>query len=498
MGTFRKAGAALIATCLASLSLTAAPHAAAKESPTQAVIASGPGCGNSITATAIDYDGSTQGKRTLVQPRPGYQLISHGLNTRPMVLLYSAYNCESQTFELYSLPISPAGSSTLILQTAPGQWLVDAAWDVKNDAPSVLVRDGDTYSIQTNRGAGWSPIWRGSRTQLGYSLDGMDGETGGEYVIFGNSAGSGWATFRVGGTGFINRELAGPGQIRDLAETVLEQAAAYLTTSGTYVCDFLTSGDVTTAQQNGRCVLDSAATAADGVFVAASPSAKQHRLLMNNADLGPSLQTVVTCTGGTLFSCGRVSLTPSTPTTYIGQDLIYMPLFDVDFQRLGSGASPSTSSGTQPAQTTALRPGVTQVGTGNARYITYADGKPNDTCFDNPSAQASFVNDYLEPVRYNVRKGDTLTWAQISNISGVEYCADGDFFNFGANSIGKRCTTIGTSPQFYPSESESTASGSITVRGGVKAKKKGNCRITVRTQRGGAAVIHGEILLRIR
>lgn len=326
------------AALIAATGISAATGVAASTSLTQAIIASGPGCGNSITASAVDYDGKIQGKRLLVPARPGFQLITQDLNTKPMVLLYSAYDCTAQTHQVFTQPLAPTGPSTLILQTTASQWVVDAAWDVKNNAPSVLLREGDTYSIQTNRGGGWVPVWVGNRNQLGYSLNGMQGATGGEYIVFGNGHAIGWATFRIGETGFTNMELSGPGRLNDIAGTVLEQASAYMTSSGTYICDFLTSGDVVAATASGQCVSVPSATAADGAFLSASPRSSPYRLIMNNSDMGPTLQAVITCQGGTLFSCGRPSSTPATSTTYFGQDLIYMPLFDVNFKRLGSKA----------------------------------------------------------------------------------------------------------------------------------------------------------------
>ena len=326
------------AALIAAAGISAPTVATASPSLTQAIIASGPGCGNSITASAVNYDGKVQGKRLLVRARPGFQLISRDLNTKPMVLLYSAYDCTAKTHQVFTQPLAPGGSSSLILQTTPDQWLVDAAWDAKNKAPSVLLREGDTYSIQTNRGGGWVPVWVGSRNQLGYSLNGMRGATGGEYKVFGNGHAAGWATFRIGETGFTNIELSGPGRLNDIAGTVLEQASAYMTSSGTYICDSLTSGDVVAATASGQCVSVPSATAAHGAFVSASSRGNSYRLIMNNSDLGPSLQAVVTCQGGTLFSCGRPSSTSASATTYFGLHLIYMPLFDVNFKRLGSKA----------------------------------------------------------------------------------------------------------------------------------------------------------------
>ena len=142
---------------------------------------------------------------------------------------------------------------------------------------------------------------------------------------------------------------------------------------------------------------------------------------------------------------------------------------------------------------TALPEGALQVGSGNNAYVTYTTDKPDDTCFVNPSAPTQFMQKDLRPIKYTVRRGDTLSWTQISHISGVEYCADGPLFNFSASAFGKNCKNLGSPPN-----SANPSTSGITAPGGVRATKRGKCGISVRTQRGGATIIHGAIDLRIR
>jgi len=177
-----------------------------------------------------------------------------------------------------------------------------------------------------------------------------------------------------------------------------------------------------------------------------------------------------------------------TPTSAVGQNV-------------GLSASPNAAP---------LPAGAVQMESGLNAYVHYVgnnldDGlKPNDTCFINPSVAKDQPNQ--DRVKYSVRRGETLSWREVSNISGVEYCADGPFFNFSVwvkKKGAKNCKEIGqyisVNERFPGTVSfEPRSQGAITNAGGIKAKKKGKCVIGIRAQRGGMAIIHGEISLRIR
>jgi hypothetical protein len=165
-------------------------------------------------------------------------------------------------------------------------------------------------------------------------------------------------------------------------------------------------------------------------------------------------------------------------------------------QNVGLSASPDAAP---------LPAGAVQMESGLNAYVAYPDGgKPNDTCFLNPSAPTSDADsDYLDTVKYSVRRGQTLSWTQLSHISGVEHCADGERFIFSAGvanvaKYGKKCKKLGTWPSYGSYGDSIPADGAITVAGGMKAKKKGKCRITIRSDRGGVVITQGRILLRIR
>ena len=166
-------------------------------------------------------------------------------------------------------------------------------------------------------------------------------------------------------------------------------------------------------------------------------------------------------------------------------------------ENVGLSASPNAAP---------LPAGAVQMESGLNAYVAYPDGgKPNDTCFLNPSApNFGEWGEGLDTVKYSARRGQTLSWAELSNISGVEYCADGERFIFSAGvanvaKYGKKCRELGARPQYESKYGDwIPADGAITVAGGVKAKKKGKCRITIRSDRGGVVITTGRILLRIR
>ena len=214
---------------------------------------------------------------------------------------------------------------------------------------------------------------------------------------------------------------------------------------------------------------------------------------------------------GVNISCKRTfnGVSPSTPSiepevieTPAPAPEIPSPTTEVDTPTSSVGENVGLSASPNAAP---LPAGAVQMESGLNAYVAYPDGgKPNDTCFINPSAPTSTTRESLDPVKYSVRRGQTLSWVQLSHISGVEYCADGKGYNVNGGvakvaKYGKKCKKVGGLPQFLPPDAGALpADGAITVAGGVKAKKKGKCRIFFNSNRGYVAGLSGLIELRIR
>ena len=314
------------AAVVAAVTILAAPTQAAEEI-TQGVIASTGTCGNKITITGMDENGDAVATRTLVRPRPGFQMIPYTVTSKPTRLLYGEYDCANKTFRLFTLKLGGRVTPSLVAAYPSPLWLVDASWDVMNNQPVTLLRDADFNYVLS---AGPTTLWQGSARANGLYLSGIDGRTGGEVLMMGDDLSGSWAAIRVG-RGGSGVQLTGPGQGHDITGAILNQFDVFTTTSGTYVCDSLTSGTVEDALASGKCVRtdpgDSAAVAWAGgkntYWVAVTPEFS-----------GATMRTLVACPTGSLFACGRPVIEKPVQFNrgYVGRDLVWLPLFDIPFR----------------------------------------------------------------------------------------------------------------------------------------------------------------------
>ncbi len=305
--------------------------------PSQGIIASGLGCGNSITLTGLTESAGTVGVKTLVRPAAGQQLIPYDVDGKPVRLLYSAYDCNAKTFRLYLQDLSSRPVPQLLLATTPDQWLVGAAWDPMADTPIAVIRDSNyTYTAILLNAGTWTSVWRATKQQLGLSLTGIEGQTGGEFIVYGDDLAGRWATIRASRiSGSSGIELTGSGALNHITSTGLGEATAYLTSTGAYVCDGLTSGSIDTAIGRGACTQTGNQSTSNGVFVSSSPQGNAYWLNVQPV-LSSNLRIPVSCPAGSLFSCGNPSAGPATPAgAWPGQDMVWTALYDVRFTTLG-------------------------------------------------------------------------------------------------------------------------------------------------------------------
>jgi len=161
-----------------------------------------------------------------------------------------------------------------------------------------------------------------------------------------------------------------------------------------------------------------------------------------------------------------------------------------------------TGSGTPvplPSPTTTPQPQPSAIPAG---VITYATGRPADTCHRNPTGAGAFTG--IKGVRNAIiRVGQLLTWAEISRLSDVNYCTDGEFGSFGAGvAVGKKfCREVGDGLSYDTQQlggRGADVAQPITVSGGVKGTKRGTCKLNVRSQRAGLSIEQSVLVLRVR
>lgn len=338
---WRKTTAASIVAVVASTFVVSSMPAHAAPELTQAVIASTGACGNAITMTAMDKAGRSVSTGTLVRGRPGIQLISYRVTSKPYRLLYGAYNCSAKTFKLYTQRLDRTARTSLLWAGDASTWLVDASWNVKDNVPVILTRDPNfTFTLALGGYGGFTPIWSQSSRTGGLYLTGIDGRTGGETVVYGSDLAGTWAVLRVAENGQGGVQLTGPGEIRDVTSSILGQADAFATTSGTWVCDSLTSGKIQDATNRGDCVQVDTDEATSAVFAWAS-GADSYWLGMSAA-FGPNMRVKVSCPTGDMFSCGRPEAdSPTTAGAWRGQNLVWTDLYSIRWSSLRTGRVPA-------------------------------------------------------------------------------------------------------------------------------------------------------------
>ena len=281
--------------------------------PTQGLIHASPECGNPITLTALDDRARVVGRRILVKGRPGVQLVPYDTASKPTRVLYVAFDCSTREASLFVQTLSKTPRPRLLLRTAPGQLLAGAAWDVMREQALAVIQEQDkvTFTAGLASGTGWTPLWQGNALQTGFTVRGVQGKTGGEFLLYGGGpTGGNWSTVRVSRDGYASVELTFPTQLRSVSSMVLDQATAYVTDQGVYVCDALTSGSVNAALASGACVRASSSASNSAAFTFSADS-KTYWLALESS-FGPNQRVSVSCPTGGLFRCGDPI--PGSPT----------------------------------------------------------------------------------------------------------------------------------------------------------------------------------------
>jgi hypothetical protein len=168
----------------------------------------------------------------------------------------------------------------------------------------------------------------------------------------------------------------------------------------------------------------------------------------------------------------------------------------------GAQATPGPVVTTQPAETlgAGFPAGAVVTGEGRSKYLQYATNRQPDTCFTNPmgAGAGGFVHNIRPNSSVTVSRGEALSWVELSNLGGVDYCTDGEYFNFHP-SVSKRnqaCRMQGQSPTFNIS-SKNSALAPVTTSGGLLAVKKGTCVVSLWAQRAGLSVDRGRLVITV-
>jgi hypothetical protein len=340
---FRLVLMALLLSSLASVTTSSHAQTKKKNNPTQSIVYGTYGCKNQIEIRAIGYNGEDLGTRTLVRSTRNVQLIPYDVSSKPNVMLFGAYDCDTSTFSLFSQPISDNPSLTYLANLGPEWWLVNATWDIARNFPVVLLRDKNfNYSIQALTGGTWQILWSGNRNSLGgFYLGGITSRTGNEFLMWGDNLSSTWKVWRVGSSGSVSEQLTGPGSLQAIASTVLQGANAYIGPQGTWVCDWSATGSVSSAIGQRLCASVPGGQAYAGAFTFANSSADSYWLYLSPAPLNSPVRILVECFGGSIFSCGSPVIKRSEASGLNANDFFFRELYEVkNFKRLGSTQAP--------------------------------------------------------------------------------------------------------------------------------------------------------------
>ena len=305
-------------------------------STTQGIVYATFGCGNQIRLQAVDYGGTAIGSRVLVQSTQSVQLIPYGVSSDNN-LLYGSFDCTTKSYTAYLQPINSSPFSRKIL-SLPSNWgLIGGTWDIARGVPALLLRDPNwTYSIQTFSSSTWTSIWSAPRTSFRGSFPaGLASRTGFEYTIWSNSTGS-WSVWRLNGSGGLSEVVTGTGSINSLTSAPFERANAFITTTGTWVCDGLASGSISVLTSQRKCSAVTTSGGRYGAFTFASSSSPSYWLYLTSSGLDPNTRTRIDCPGSSVFVCQSPVVDSSQRSDIAGNNLLFMSLFGIsDFNRLG-------------------------------------------------------------------------------------------------------------------------------------------------------------------
>lgn len=287
---------------MVAASVTAVSRPAAADSYVEGVLYGG-GCGDPLEAMVISGQGTQLANRTLVRGKKGVALEPHATSPDNKRFIFSSYNCATETHALYTQPVTTRPTARQILTLPAGWWLLDATWDVARSAPAVLYRDPDfNYYLQVLVAGTWTTLWTGSDTSIGgFYLSGIEGQTGREYLIFGDNF-SRWQIWRLSAAGRIIPELNGPGDISSVQSNKYGSVNAIVGRDGGWVCDWNAWGPIGDALTQGKCVTIPGGAGYGSIFTEAAEDSTYW--LHVSPSFGSNFMVKVTCVGATFLSCG--------------------------------------------------------------------------------------------------------------------------------------------------------------------------------------------------
>lgn len=299
--------AAGLAVVVGSITANATSPTAEAASYVDAVLY-GSGCGKPLEVMAISKQGTQLGKRTLVNGKRDVAFEAHGTSSDNKRFIFSTYNCTTKAHALYMQSVTPRPTARQILTLPPGWWLLDAAWDVVRNAPAVLFRDPDfNYSLQVLTGSTWTTLWTGSDTTVGAYLSGIEGQTGREYLVYGDNLGK-WQVWRLSSTGRLSPKLNGPGDLNSVESSKFGSLDAIVGRDGSWVCDWSASGTIGDALTQGKCATIPGGAGYGALFTDATGDSAHW--LHISPPFGSNFMVKVTCVGATFLSCGTPTIGP--------------------------------------------------------------------------------------------------------------------------------------------------------------------------------------------
>lgn len=203
------------------------------------------GCKNEIVYVRFNEQNQIISKKTIVKIASNVQLIPHDYNDGQ--LLFSTYNCSTQSNSLYTLDIKRKSSLPIeIIRNPKENQIVNAQWDVATDTPLALVslNNLSEYVVITGN-AQKQVLWSSVRQGWGSSGGNTKvypakfiAHTGREFVVFGNAY-PGWTSVKVNYSRSLigtETEFRGTGTINDVAKGWLDGPYGVALNEVTLIC----------------------------------------------------------------------------------------------------------------------------------------------------------------------------------------------------------------------------------------------------------------------
>lgn len=326
---------AAVAMAAGSITWVTSPAAAAGDVQ---VVVHGDGCGDPLVADALSEQGKLLSSRPIVRGKRDIAMEAYATDPDGKRLIFSTYNCTTKAHALYTQPLAAKPTATQLLSLPVGSWLLDATWDVARRAPAVLYRDANfTYYLQVFSAGSWVTLWTGTRASMGgYFLEGIEGQSGREYLLFGDNFND-WQIWRVSGEGRVWSEMTGPGELTNVEGDAFGAVNAITGRDGSWICDGFAKGKISDAITQGKCVTIPGGAAYGAVFTDAD-NVYSWWVNMTGA-IAPDFMIKVTCVGGSFLSCGTPAVSTRRPSPLTGTSVnmasVELPSLKL-FSRIGA------------------------------------------------------------------------------------------------------------------------------------------------------------------